>query len=217
MVPTGWFVKCYHEHVTTTTPSARERILDAAEQHVYEHGFSSTTLDAILDVANASKGAFFHHFESKEALGEALLARYAERDAALLDEFMSDAEAESDDPGEQVIAFLRAFEEAAGETNTIQPGCLFVSFIYERGPGVPSDDDVIVGSIEYWRDRIHAKLEMAAADHARLREVDLESLADQVFTIFEGGFVLARATNDWSHLAKQLAHLRTYLELLMGD
>lgn len=217
MVPTGWSVKCYHEHVTTTTPSARERILDAAEQQVYEHGFSSTTLDAILDVANASKGAFFHHFESKEALGEALLARYAERDAALLDEFMSDAEAESDDPGEQVIAFLRAFEEAAGETNTIQPGCLFVSFVYERGPGVPSDDDVIVGSIEYWRDRIHAKLEMAAADHARLREVDLESLADQVFTIFEGGFVLARATNDWSHLAKQLAHLRTYLELLMAD
>ncbi len=203
--------------VTTTTPSARERILDAAEQHVYEHGFSATTLDAILDVANASKGAFFHHFESKESLGEALLSRYAERDAALLDEFMSDAEAESDDPGEQVIAFIRGFEEAAGEANTMQPGCLFVSFIYERGPGVPDDDDVIVRSIEYWRDRILEKLDRAAADHPRLREVDLASLADQVFTIFEGGFVLARATDDWSHLTKQLAHLRRYLELLVAD
>jgi hypothetical protein len=47
-------------------------------------------------------------------------------------------------------------------------------------------------------------------------EVDLPSLADQVFTIFEGGFVLARATKDVTALRAQLAHLRQYLELLFG-
>ena len=46
---------------------------------------------------------------------------------------------------------------------------------------------------------------------------DLPSLADQVFTVFEGGFVLARATNDWSHLSRQLGHLRHYMELLLAD
>ena len=44
--------------------------------------------------------------------------------------------------------------------------------------------------------------------------VDLPSLADQAFTTFEGGFILARAMHDPGHLRAQLAHLRHYLELL---
>lgn len=203
--------------VTTTTTSARERILDAAETLIYEQGFNATTLEEILRNADASKGAFFHHFESKEALGESLLARYAERDAEILEEYMSAAEGETDDPGEQVVEFLRKFEEAAGDVAAVQPGCLFVSFVYERGPGVPPEDDVIVGSIEHWRQRVLEKLELAAPHRPRLFDLDLESLADQVFTIFEGGFVLARATGDWSHLERQLAQLRRYLELLIED
>lgn len=203
--------------MTTTTSSARDRILDAAERGVYERGFNATTLDAILEEADASKGAFFHHFESKEALGEALIHRYAERDAALLEEIMTAAEAETDDPGEQAVAFVRRFEEASYDVVTVQPGCLFVSFVYERGPGVPPDDDAIVESIELWRDRVMEKLEKAAADHPRLREVDLTALADHLFTTFEGGFVLARATNDWSHLQSQIGQMRHYLELLLED
>lgn len=205
-------------NVTTTTlqQSARERILDAAERLVYEHGFNATTLDAILSEADASKGAFFHHFTGKEALGQALVARYAERDAVLLGEAMAAAQAASEDPGEQAVAFLRFFEQGAAEASSLQPGCLFVSFIYERGPGVPADDDVIVDSILAWRDGLLGLLEKAADDHPRLREVDLVSLADQVFTVFEGGFVLARATDDWSHLSRQLAHLRHYVELLLA-
>jgi hypothetical protein len=56
----------------------------------------------------------------------------------------------------------------------------------------------------------------AAEHHPRLHEVDLVSLADQVFTVFEGGFVLARATDDWSHLGRQLGHLRHYVEFLLA-
>lgn len=201
--------------MTIEAPSARERILDAAERLVYVHGFNATTLDSILTEAGASKGAFFHHFESKEALGRALIERYAERDHAVLDEAMGAAEATTNDPGEQVLAFLRFFEAGVSDAGDLPPGCLFVTFIYERGPGIPADDDVIIRSIEVWRQRVLGKLEEAARHHPRLAGTDLESLADQVFTIFEGGFVLARATNDWSHLSRQLGHLRHYMELLL--
>jgi hypothetical protein len=36
-----------------------------------------------------------------------------------------------------------------------------------------------------------------------------------VFSTFEGGFILARATNDPVHLRRQLSHMRKYLELLL--
>lgn len=196
--------------------STRDRILNAAEALVIRHGFNATTLEAILGEAGASKGAFFHHFASKEALGNALVERYANADAAVLERFMGEAEALSDDPADQIVSFVRLYEEAAHDIANYQPGCLFVSFIYERGPGSPQDDDLILESIELWRDRILEKLELAAETRPRLSEIDLSALADMVFSTFEGGFILARATDEPDHLRRQLAHLRHYLELLLG-
>ncbi len=200
----------------TQTTSAKDRILDAAERLVHDHGFNATTVDAILDEAGASKGAFFHHFSSKDALGEALVDRYAAADAALLEETMAKAEAASEDPAEQLVEFLRLYEALADDTVVAQPGCLFVSFIYERGPSSPREDDVILWSIELWRQKILEKLNAAAVERPQLRELDLPALADQVFSIFEGGFILVRATGEPSHLRRQLAHLRRYFELLLG-
>jgi TetR/AcrR family transcriptional repressor of nem operon len=190
--------------------------MDAAQALVVSQGFSATTLDAILTHAGASKGAFFHHFASKDALGDAILERYAAADAEILDLYLAEAEDETDDPAQQIVSFVRLFEEAADGLATSVPGCLFVSFIYERGPDTVRGDDVIVGSIELWRARLLDKLTEAAKTRPELADVDLPALADQVFTIFEGGFILGRATGEPSHLRRQLAHLRRYLTLLLG-
>jgi TetR/AcrR family transcriptional repressor of nem operon len=192
------------------------RILDAAQSLVLERGFAATSIDAVLAEAAVSKGAFFHHFASKAELGRAVLERYAASDERMLGEFMALAEAESDDPAEQIVAFVRAFEDAAGELAGVQPGCLFVSFIYERQLAGEGGEDIIALSIRQWRTRILAKLEAAAESHPPAISVDLTSLADQVFSTFEGGFVLARALGEPAQLGAQLAHLRQYLELLFG-
>lgn len=199
----------------TDTPT-RTRILDAAHELVLEHGFAATTVDAVLRRADTSKGAFFHHFPSKADLGTALVDRYATFDAEVLERFLADAEASTDDPAEQVVAFVRGFEEGADELALTQPGCLFVSFIYEQMPDLGPAHARIVESIELWRSRVLAKLEAAAAARPMAADVDLPSLADSVFTTFEGAFILARATGDLAAVRRQLTHLRTYLELLFG-
>jgi TetR/AcrR family transcriptional regulator, transcriptional repressor for nem operon len=196
--------------------ATRERILDAAQRIALERGFAATSVDAVLAEAPATKGAFFHHFPSKSDLGRALLARYAAADERMLDDFMARAEAETDDPAEQLVAFIRHFENAADELAPAQPGCLFVSFIHERQLLGDGDDDLIASSIRHWRARLLEKLEAAARIHPPALAVDMASLADQVFTTFEGGFILARAMHDPRHLRAQLAHLRHYLELLFG-
>ena len=193
--------------------ATRDRILDAAESLVLQRGFAGTTVDAVLASAAVSKGAFFHHFPSKHRLGMALVERYAQQDLEILETFMGTAEEESEEPGRQLVEFLRLFEEAASDTSVDVPGCLFVPFVYEQ---VSKDiNDVIVGSIELWRDRILAKLEAAAAARPLTVDVDLHSLADQVFTTIEGGFILTRAVGDPTSLAMQLGHLRTYMTLLL--
>lgn len=55
-----------------------EQILDAAEQAFVEHGAAGATMQLIADRANASVGSLYHFFPNKEAIVEALGARYAD-------------------------------------------------------------------------------------------------------------------------------------------
>jgi TetR/AcrR family transcriptional repressor of nem operon len=194
----------------------RERILDGAERLVLEHGLAATTVDAILAESETSKGAFFHHFPTKNHLARALVERYAAGDVAFLEEFMAKAEAASDDPAEQVVEFIRLFEDAADEMVSQQPSCLYVSYIYEKQLFEDGTNDVIVGAIVAWRERLAAKLREAAEAHPPRTAVDPDALADHVFATFEGAFMLTRAMSDPELMRRQLALVREYVALLFG-
>lgn len=53
----------------------RNEILDAALRLVYSKGYERMTIQDILDALDISKGAFYHYFDSKSAVLEALTER----------------------------------------------------------------------------------------------------------------------------------------------
>ena len=53
--------------------SARERILAVAFDEMYEHGFQGLRVDRVLEKTQLTKGALYHHFSSKKALGYAIV------------------------------------------------------------------------------------------------------------------------------------------------
>ena len=63
----------------TRGPGGRDQILDAAARVFARGGYRGATIDAILEEAGFSKGAFYWHFRSKEHLVSALLAERVER------------------------------------------------------------------------------------------------------------------------------------------
>lgn len=61
------------------TQETRQLILLAAYQVFARRGYGGASVDEILAEANLSKGAFYHHFPSKEAVFQALLVERARR------------------------------------------------------------------------------------------------------------------------------------------
>jgi len=51
----------------------RSEILDAAQRLIYTRGYEQMTIQDILDQLQISKGAFYHYFESKQSLLEAMI------------------------------------------------------------------------------------------------------------------------------------------------
>jgi TetR/AcrR family transcriptional regulator, transcriptional repressor for nem operon len=64
--------------------STRSRILDVAEQLVQVRGFNGFSYADVAAELSITKASLHYHFPSKAALGEALIARYAERFAQAL-------------------------------------------------------------------------------------------------------------------------------------
>ena len=51
----------------------RVRLLRAAFDEIYEHGYQGMRVDDVLGRTGLKKGAFYHHFPSKQALGYAVI------------------------------------------------------------------------------------------------------------------------------------------------
>jgi TetR/AcrR family transcriptional regulator, transcriptional repressor for nem operon len=196
------------------TPT-RERILDTAERLVIENGFAATTVDQVIAESRTSKGSFFHHFASKLDLARSLVARYAAADIAHLHDAVTQVQAMTDDPAEQVIAFVRVFEDDADELMNAQSSCLYVSMLTERQLAAAGTSEQILGAITAWRTTLSTMLRAALDQRRRGHELDTDALADHVFVTFEGAFLLCRSTGDNRHMRAQLTVLRQMLESLL--
>lgn len=191
----------------------RAAILDAAEARVLEHGFGATTVEAIIEGAGVTKGAFFHHFESKRALGRALVERYAERDEAFLQAAVERAERSYADPLQRVLYFVALFEEEMESLVEPFPGSLFASYSYQAELFDADTMEVVRGGMIRWRRRFEGMLEAAARRHPPRGRPDLEALADMLTVVLEGAFILSRGLDEPQAVARQLSHFRRYLEL----
>jgi TetR/AcrR family transcriptional regulator, transcriptional repressor for nem operon len=201
---------------TRDPEKTRERILDAAQALILDHGFGSTTVDAVVNRAGITKGAFFHHFGSKSDLARALVERYALLDRQLLERHVERARKLASDPLQQFLILIGLYEEEFEALTDPVPGCLFASYIYENKLFDEGTLAVLRESTLMWRAAALDLLEKAAAVHPPRVPVDLESLADLFYALIEGSYVMTKTLGDRTLMARHARHLRTYLELLFG-
>jgi TetR/AcrR family transcriptional repressor of nem operon len=194
----------------------RERILRTAERLMIDQGYNATSLDQVIAEASTSKGAFFHHFDSKADLVRQLVERYAAADHAHLDAGLA-AVAEIVDPAAKAVAFFRFFEDGADELVSEQSGCLYATVLAEREFTGSQINELVAKAQLAWRAAVVDLLRPAlAARRARLAdEIDVEALADHLFTTFEGAFILCRAHRQPSAMRAQLRVLRQLVEAVL--
>ena len=196
--------------------ATRTRILDAAQTLVIARGFSATTVDEVITGAHTTKGAFFNHFPTKQALARALVQRYAAEDAAVLASLLARSERLSDDPLQQLLLFLGLLADEAEESMRTTPGCLFASFCYERELVDEATQELIAEALRLWGRAIRSKLDQIAERYPPRLPVDLDAIADQATTTIEGSYVMVRALGNPTLVRGQLDQLKAYLSLLFA-
>ena len=194
----------------------KDKILDASQQLLLEHGYGGMSIDQVIAAAGITKGAFFYHFKSKNALAQALLDRYVEMDDILLHELMGRAEKLSPDPLQQYLIFVGLLEETLSGLAEPHPGCLVASFLYQKEMFTTETQDAVIASFHQWKSVLNEKLEAAIAKQTPKLPVTAEQLYDNLLALFEGGVIMAKLYNEGTILAEQVAQHKNYVELLFG-
>ena len=140
--------------------TARRRLLDAAVDVIRGKGLSATSVDDLCAAAGVTKGAFFHHFESKQALAVAAAAHWSETTGAL---FAAADYHDLDDPIDRIFGYL----ELRGQLIN----------------GSPADYTCLVGTMTQEAFATHPEVRDACADsifgHAATLEPDFAAALGQ--------------------------------------
>jgi TetR/AcrR family transcriptional regulator, transcriptional repressor for nem operon len=188
----------------------RERILNSSLKLVRQKGFGATRIDDICAEAGVTKGAFFHHFKDKEAMGVAAANYWSDVTGGFF------ASAPYHLPTDPLDRFLG-----------------YIDFRIAILQGVPADFTCFVGTTVQEMHEASAAIKQACADsifnHAGTLVPDIaaakamhcpdaafspESLAQFTQAALQGAFILAKATGKAETATEMAQHLRRYVELL---
>jgi TetR/AcrR family transcriptional repressor of nem operon len=194
--------------------STREKLLDAAKDLVMDKGFAGTSIDDILRATDMTKGAFFHHFKGKADLARELVKRYALGDLEMFERFDRESCAASEDPLEQMMHFLEAFESYISNSEDPAPGCMYAVYTYESRQFDPDVLDFVSDTLRRWTSIYVRKFQHVLDRYEPALPVTARQLAEMIVSIIEGGLVLQRAHGDTETTRRQSEQFRNYLTLL---
>lgn len=163
-------------------PSARERLLTAADELFYEEGVHTVGIDRVIEQAGVAKASLYNTFGSKEAL----IRAYLESRHAKIAGHITDYIARYDTPRERLLGVF----EAQGSLFAAPGfrGCAFVSASAEshRGDLVEQASD----AYRSWIRQLFTDLsEQAGAP-------DPAGLARRLHMVYDGGSLSARMDHD---------------------
>src|SRR3984957_4825996 len=94
---------CLQPMELSMTGGARSKLIDAAISTIREKGYAGTSVDELCARAGVTKGAFFHHFPTKDSIGVAAANHWSELSNAL---FAAAPYHRFDDPLDRVLGYL---------------------------------------------------------------------------------------------------------------
>lgn len=189
---------------------ARGALLEAAFRVIREKGYAATSVDDICRAAGKTKGAFFHHFESKEALAVAAANQWAETTSALFAAAPYHAPA---DPLDRLLAYV-AFRKMLLEGDIADFTCLVGTMVQETYGSSPAIREACAASILGHAASLEADIAAAMDRHEVAGGWTAASLALHTQAVIQGAFILAKATGGPALATESLDHLERYLKLL---
>ena len=194
--------------------TSRDKLLDAAFLLIRAQGYAGTTVDELCAAAGVTKGAFFHHFRSKDDLAVAAADHWSEVTGAFFAGAPYHLHA---DPLDRVIGYLE-FRKAILQGPVAEFTCLVGTMVQEAYDAHPAIRAACDASISDHAARVEADIAAAMEERGiSAASWSPRSLALHFQAVLQGAFVLAKAKGGAAVAIDSLDHLILYVRLLFDN
>ena len=189
--------------------NARTRLLQAALRLIRAKGYSATSVEELCTAAGVTKGAFFHHFSSKEALAIAAAGFWSEITGAL---FAAAPYHNHADPLDRVLGYIDF--RAGLLTGPVEAfTCLVGTMVQETFATNPAIREACDASISDHAGKLEADI-AAAMVKCAVSGTTAQSLALHTQAVLQGAFIMAKARGGREVATDSVQHLKNYFLLL---
>ena len=196
--------------MTEAQHQSKTKFLDAALHVFRSKGYTATRIEDVCATAGLTKGSFFHHFDTKEALAVAAAEHWSVNTSGL---FASAPYRAVPDPLARLLAYVD-FRKAILQGELPQFTCLvgtMVQEVYDTHPAIRAACD---RSISEHAATLEADIAECMRQYGVKGDWTASSLALYTQAVIQGAFILAKAKGGPAVAADCIDHLRRYLELL---
>ena len=168
----------------------RERLLQAAFREIYRSGFQSASLDTILAAAGVTKGALYYHFDSKEALGYAVVEEVIAPDVR--ETWLCPLQRGK----EPVDALIGIVQGISVRPEDVRGGCQLNNLAQEMSPLDAGFRKRLAMVFHAWREGVANALREGQTQRSVRRDVEPADAAGLLIAMVEGYGSLAKNAQD---------------------
>ena len=170
---------------TTPRPSARDRLLAAADELFYGEGVNTVGIDRVIERADVSKASLYKIFGSKDQLIRAYLeARHARWEERVTAELASRYAT----PRDRLLGVFDVLGDLFAEPDF--RGCAFINASAEAQPG-----STVAAATDDFRAWVHALFVRLAGEAGA---PDPVALGRQLVLLYDGASIVAQMDHDAS-------------------
>jgi AcrR family transcriptional regulator len=198
-------------NVHTKAPDlTRQKLLEAAFAEIHRNGFQAASLTQILADTGLTKGALYHHFPDKKALGLAVIEEVVRPGLAAV---MFAPLADTRQPLAALQALL-ATKAAEDDPMVVTLGCPLNNLMQEMSPVDEGFRLQLNAVFRDWIGVVVAALERGKAAGEVRHDVDPEATAFFIVSALEGCIGMSKNTQSVTAFRGCLAQLGRYLDTL---
>ena len=189
--------------------ATREKLVRAATELIRRKGYTATTIDDICEQSAVTKGAFFHHFKTKEDLVEASLVAWDCQAASMVAAAPFQA---IKDARKKALGYMD-FYTGLFDNPKVLKSCLAGTTAQEVSDTNPALRKAANACFQNAQERFQSLLDDACKGSRK--RVDTAALAALWSATLQGSFILSKASQDGAIVHRNLEQLRRYIASLL--
>lgn len=192
---------------TKQSDLTREKILKAAFGEIHRNGFQAASIASILSDTGLTKGALYHYFPAKHALGLAVIDEVVQ---AGLEEMVFRPLREAAQPVDELLEIMQRKAAYVNE-DTIKLGCPLNNLMQEMSPLDDAFKARLTLILKAWQTAIHNALVTGQRQRQIRADVDCEAAALFIVSAWEGCWGVAKNMQSVKTFQLCIAQLQHYI------